>query len=237
MKLWKNIRLTGLLVGFFSLSTLAFGQISNVTNAGQLLRVKGYENVEGTPFYCPEPKTGTVVMVNGTVYENVWLNYDGYQNTLRYLQNGNEMVATTDLIQEFTINGSCHNSATEVVFRKGFSIEGEEDNVFYMVLHDGPKLKFVKKFAVKKQSLPVPGTNGAQNYSKFFPSETYYFIDKDGNSKKIRKLKEKTVLKALNTGRKEAQEYLKQSNLDLSDERAIYNFFAYYEAYILESSK
>lgn len=201
------------------------GYTQGMSNAGSVLQdVNGkpilsnnYVEIEGNP-YLPEQWTvGSIKLKNGAVINYNALRYNMASGELEFQRNDQAFILTNPF-DEFTL--------INATFRKGFpAIDGQSNNSFYEVLHDGKLKLLCFKNAVMYEEKPY---NSATKIKKFLHNTYYYLYKTDGTMVKVKKDK-KAILAILSDKSSQLEEYFKKENIKIKEWSDVANVLAYYE--------
>ncbi|GAB3531795.1 hypothetical protein GCM10027443_14660 [Pontibacter brevis] len=189
-----------------------------------------YEGVKGTPFFREDWNKATITNKN-TVYRNVDVKYNVYENVLLY---------RSDDEKEFVLNPSKVDSfvLTDSKTKKGYTFKqvpalATQDvkllSQFVVVLHEGEKVQLVM---VPEKAFVKADFKGAyssgKTYDELVDSQSFYLIGSDKTVNKV-KLNKKSLLKALPDKKDKVQDYAASNNLNLNSGEGWAKALAYYE--------
>ncbi|GAB3930460.1 hypothetical protein [Larkinella terrae] len=215
----KAMLILGLLAFGLTTATRAQGVFLTDVN-GQVLRANKYVDVQGSPYLNEAWKVGSVTAANNKSYPNLKVRYDAHAGELEYLQNEQPYRLSPSAIREFRITDD-----KELVFRNGFAaVNNNTPTTFYQVLVDGPT-KLLKQ--LKVNIIENKPFNSATVTREFQKQELYFIAKPDGALQRIQKNK-KSVLAALTDQKERVEKFIKEQDLNLSDET---NLIALLESY------
>jgi hypothetical protein len=231
MNMLKAIMKQQVLTILWILSFLcANGQIVNVPGVGnEVLRIKKYADVEGSPYLYSDWKSGVVQDRNGKIYANVLIKYDSYKDVVEINQEGGILLLNQDLYPAFSF--SFTEPGTDKIikhmFQSGFSqIPGYHSKNYFEVLHR-EKLTVLKKYEVKFVEEVVNSYGTAAGTKRFQKSEKYFML-KDDTATEF-KLNEKSVLSAIGERQGELKKYIASEKLRVKNDGDLIKLMNYFQ--------
>jgi hypothetical protein len=194
------------------------------SRGAQIVATKSSNDVEGTPYYNEEWLKGYVLLESGKKSETVNLKYNSYTNELLFKKDGNLLAVLPNIMKGFVlVNGS-----RQTVFRNGF--KSEDNDILpthnLRIIHEG-RVELVAKHDVRQHTRrDVLG--GGNQVIKYLPKKDYYLITAGGKFHDI-KLKEKDILKALNSHQKQLKNYAKKKSLSFKNENDLRSILLEYD--------
>ncbi len=175
--------------------------------SGQPYLAKSSEEYIGSPLLFQTWAKARVVTDNGTIYENMFVNVDLYQNMPIFLRD-EKIYTFSDRINELIVIDSPANAT----FKRGNLIDKSLPDLFMEVISNSPLL--LKK--QERQLIEIPGYgNGTKNY-RYVSGKTYYAVI-DGKVAMINLTKE-NAQKVFVQNWKLIQEYVQQNNISFKTE-------------------
>jgi len=184
---------------------------------GRPLKLKGIDEVEGSPFLYEDWKKGSVTFNQGSVLSGVDLKFALFGNQL-FFRKEEEMLEFTLPVKEFQI----HTSNTQSrLFRSYYpTIAENTSKTFYEVVVDGKiqLLKVINREVKDHKSYNEPVKK------RFLDKETWYMFIPDGTIHFLKRDKES--LKALLPEQAEKiEKAIKEKNLKLKKDEDIIELF------------
>jgi hypothetical protein len=176
------------------------------------------DNIKGTPFMYEQWVFGTFVNAEGTLFKNIKLKYNVYNDQLIFAGSKGEMMAFDKPVKQFTLN--------ETLFANGFpAIDAFGSDTYYQVLGEG-STKLLKHYSkhVEKNS-----TYGSAMASMRFADNEAWYLFKDGKISAL-KLDKKNVLAALNDKSTQVNNYLSNHKVNFKNDMELSNLLAYYNS-------
>lgn len=197
----------------------SLGQIANVPGIGSsILHEKKYTAVEGTPFLYLDWQPGSITDNTKKIYVNQLMKYDTYQDELQINQDG-KVLALSDVFYtkfEFAFVEKESNASIRRTFQSGYKVPGFSEKNYFEVLYDG-NYKFLKKTKTEFVEQNVSSYGRNSNDKKFITRESYYLIDKSGQSFECR-LNKKSFLEILGEDKPRAETLMTNNKLKAKSE-------------------
>jgi hypothetical protein len=191
--------------------------------SGTPYKVRELNNVEGTPFLFNEWLDGRVVLKNGSVYKDLKLKFDLYNNKVFY-NNNDTMYQFIDPVVEFRlVNPKGDSKSKELVF--SFVPAKAEKNSFAQVLAKG------KTSLVKFQSKAVEEASeyGTASKTRFFVTKTStYFVT--GEKVEPARYSSDVLEQLTNDKAPQMRKFLKENKLNLKKEVDFITALTYYNS-------
>jgi hypothetical protein len=176
---------------------------------------------EGTPYLQESFLDGTIVLLNGRKSENLSMKFNLHENSIEFINDESIFIIDGNKIKEFTIR----DSDETLTFKKGYSARGLNPEDFVQVLVEGKATVLINHDVSLQSNVATFGT--ATQKDVYVSNETLYII-KDGESERIRRIRERNILRSFDNHRNEMQNYTKENNLDLSNPKDIKKLFEHY---------
>lgn len=229
MKLLKTVPL--LLIFMTVLTTVnSFAQIEELTKEDmqdiiQRNVVPEFRSVDikGSPYYNDTFKDGFVTLFNNSKTETLSMNYNIYENRIEYTDGNTILAINGSQIKEFTFTENGINQT----FRKGFSASGLDANEFVHVLVDGNAKLLIKNEVSYQQDISSYGV--ATQQDEYISNQRIYFHI-DGETDRVRRMRERSVIRSFNQHRDRLEKYTAQNNLDLSELNDVKRLLEYYNS-------
>lgn len=183
-----------------------------------------YNNIEGSPYLLKTWTKATLYDVYGTVYNDVFFNYNGLTKELELLKNDTEFIILNSLFYDRIVADDENSPNGQMILKKG--LDPELDESFVQVIHEGKKLTVIKQFNVRKSKVTINDVGKIRNFENFTRTTNYYVISElamvDMSTKK------KQLLRLLGDDDK-LDDFIKSENLDLDNDIDLSKLFAFYE--------
>ena len=206
-----------------SSAALAQNQIKMFTNS-QTIDTKRYDEIKGNPMYFKDWQKGIIVDNRDSVYNDISLNYNGFEEEFEVRQDNNSFIALDNKYYQKIIIDSDDGLDGKIIFEK--SPVSKLKGKFLQVLHKGEKLSLYKYFEVRKGEVTVQDVGKTRVFENFQRVPAYYIL-KDGKLSVVR-MKKKILMAEL--GSKKALEgHMKKNKLSLNKDLDIQKLFKFYE--------
>jgi hypothetical protein len=174
----------------------------------------------GNPYIFDRYIQGTITLANGSKTDVLYMNFNVHENRLEYQDNDQIMAIDFGRVTSFEF----YDMDKIRLFKKGYSSKGLEPNEFVEVYGSGKASLLIKHEVSLQENMPSYGT--ATETEEYIDDEVYY-IHNDGETSKLRRLKERFVLRELDNT-KPVEKYIDQLNLDLSNVDHVAQFINFY---------
>lgn len=218
----KSFRFLAVFIIVYSVSQGAIAQVSNLhTVTGEPLRLMKYDKIQGTPYLGSAAwQEGTLVDKDGTVFKDVTMRYNAFDDELEVKQNGNTLIVNRKTIGSFQFNAiDDFGNTTSYIFRNGFKgSEGFDEYSNFRVIYESEKLKILER-VMKIQIRVTPAAYGESDYQKFVESnEIFLIVD---NKWEKTKVNQKALVNAFPQLKSQIKDYVKSNDLNLAKEWAL----------------
>jgi hypothetical protein len=227
----KSYSVLFLIIAGIALSyTNAYSQTEDVTREEIRNLLEGSESVViveqqtetiGSPYLYENFQNGRVVLQNGRQTEEISMNYNIYENRIEYISGSTILAIPSQGIREFTFT----SQGETATFKKGFSSRGLDPEEFVLVLSEGDVTALYK---YEKNFQEAVATYGTAVQRDEYIDNTRFFIHKNGETDRIRRINERNLIRSLNSHQDEMREYIESQNLDLETPRDLKRFFNHY---------
>lgn len=216
-----------LFIFFFSLPLTGQCQILNVPGAGnEILREKGYQEIQGSPYLFEDWKSGSITSNIGTVYTGLKIKYDAYKDVVEILQNGAIMEINPKLYNDFRIQEEGHK---EYFFKNDFKpMERFNQQSYFEVLFQG-KIYVLRKIKVDYISENVTNFGSSNEIKKFIKNESYFFVQESGGGIEF-KLNKKSVMNLFPDKNEEIEGYIAREKIKCKTIEEIVRIASFYES-------
>lgn len=217
----------------FCFSSMAYGQISNMSMNGVPARVTPYTDIDGSPYLFPDWEKAQIATTNGGIKSGVSYKFNIHDNVLEVINEaGNTIYLNKDFLEYAVLerpselmNDGNVGQIQNLLFKKGFDVvDGVAEKDLVNVLAEGENYTLIRKFysdlvtPPKNSYSPSPG-------QMFVFEESFYLISSTNEVQKVR-AKTGNIVKALNqSDQAEAKKIIKENKLNLSREDHLVIFF------------
>jgi hypothetical protein len=181
---------------------------------------KYWYGTKGTPFFKTEDFVTGNIYYDGTLYENVLLNYDLMRDqvVVKSINNNLPLVAISERISTFTLGANTFIRIEKPANNNGISVTG-----FYEKLYEGSVTVLSRKFR------KIDDVVSSGEHSTRFFEFAEYFIGKDGVFRRINT--QKDIQDVFADKKKEIRQFLNNSKLSMKKdpELLLTQAAAYYE--------
>lgn len=206
-----------------SSASLAQNQIKMFTNA-QAIDAERYKDIKGNPMFFKDWQTGIIIDNRDSVYNDIKLNYNGFEEEFEVQQNNQRYIALDNKYYKKIIIDSDEGLDGKLIFEK--SPVSKFKGKFLQVLHKGEQLSLYKYLEVRKGEVTVQDVGQTRTFENFQQLPAYYIL-KDGKLSVIR-MKKKVFLAALGD-RKTLEGHMKKNKLSLNKDLDIQKLMKFYE--------
>lgn len=218
-----KITFTLLALLLVSSASLAQNQIKMFTNS-QAIDSKRYDEVKGNPMYFKDWQTGIIIDNRDSVYNDIKLNYNGFEEEFEVQQNNLTYIALNSKYYKKIIIDSDEGMDGKLIFEK--SPVSKFKGKFLQVIHKGEKISLYKYFEVRKGEVTVQDVGKTRTFENFQKLPAYYIL-KNGKLSVVR-MKKKVLLAEL--GEKKALEgHMKKNKLSLNKDLDVQKLLKFYE--------
>ncbi len=219
-----KITLTLLALLLVSSVSLAQNQIKMFTNA-QAIDPKRYDEIKGDPMFFKEWQTGIIIDNRDSVYNDLKLNYNGFEEEFEVLQNNRSYIALDNKYYKRIIINSEQGLDGKLIFEK--SPVSKFKGKFLQLLHKGEDISLYKYLEARKSEVTVQDVGKTRVFENFSKLPAYYIL-KDGKLSVIR-MKKKVFLAELGD-RKTLEGHMKKNKLSLNKDLDIQKLMKFYES-------
>jgi hypothetical protein len=207
-----------------SATAIAQSQIKMFTNA-QTIDPKRYEGIKGDPMFFKDWQSGTIIDNKDSVYTDIMLNYNGYEEEFEVLQNNKSYIALDSKYYAQIIIDSEEGLDGKLIFEK--SPASKFSGKFLQLLHKGKNISLYKYFEVRKGEVTVQDVGQTRVFENFQQLPSYYIL-KDGKLSLVR-MKKKVLLAELGP-KKALESHMKENKLNLNKDIDIQKLMQFYES-------
>ena len=181
-----------------------------------------YNDFKGSPYFFDDFVIGNITDKEGVVYENLMLNYNGYEKEFE-ARRGNKFIIVDDKIIKTVELFPKGKEALSYVFNKNYS--ATINAKYIILLFQQKKLKLLKAMEVDLNEVTIE-TPGKTQVNKRFMRRNTYYISENGQFQKIR-LKKKNLIQVLDHP-KEVEKYIKKEKLKFNSEEELIQLMKFY---------
>lgn len=185
--------------------------------------VEGVQTTEtiGSPYLFDNFEEGVITLTDGKNTANLQLNFNIYENRVEFSDAGGVIAVDNEMVDRFIFT----SPGSELIFTKGFDSRRLSSDEFVQILVDEP-VKLLKKHEVSFQE-NVASYGTATQKDEYISNERFY-LHEDGETKRIRSLSERRVLRTVNDHRDELGTYIDENDLKLGDTGDLVRLIEYY---------
>jgi len=189
-----------------------------------------YEGVKGTPTIFEDWKAGIIVLNDSSVFRDIQINYDAYNEQLVFLSpSGEAMLASDKMVDRFYMEGD--RPGQFWLFKKK-PIKGLDDRKYVRMIYEGNAFEVYQVFEKRFREADYEAAYSPDRRYDEFVDNTYTMVwSKDDNPEKLR-TRTRTFLKVFPDHEKEMREYLEKYNPDLENPDDLIRIFGYYESLV-----
>jgi len=241
----NNTEMKKLLVLFqlFGLFVIAFAQdappttqiqrsIKDLLNLRQIDNVltfdTRYEGVKGTPTIFQDWKPGIIVLNDSSVFRNIQINYDAYNEQLIFLSpSGEAMLASDRMVSRFYIEGD--RSGHFWVFKKK-PVKGPDDRRYVRMIYEGTAFEVYQVFEKRFREADYEAAYSPDRRYDEFVDNTYIMVRPKGEEPEKLRTRTRSFLKLFPDHQKEMGEFLEKHSPDLENPDDLTRIFRHYES-------
>ncbi len=234
MKLSKRLSLLALALILLSMPSaiaqdisageIEFDDLANMGYYGSTVKESKYRTVSGSPYINESWNIGRITLANGKQTVKTPLRFNSLENHIEFMQEGQKLMIPTEKVLGFYyLEGD-----TRIVFERGLNHRSENitPETFVQTLYKGDHIFFVHYNTRKTEGQQA--SYGSGEYRDRIRTYTNYFVQlPNGELKKLKKLKEKDVLKAFDSKKDALKAYAKQNKLSFKKEQDVAKIIKY----------
>lgn len=180
----------------------------------------------GSPYFNDEFTRGTLTFIDERVTEPMMINFNAYQNHVEIQDGRNILAVPGDRVSQFAFI----TDQKPILFKKGFSSRGLDEDDFVQVLSEG-KVTLLKKHEVSfQENVALYGT--ATQRDEYISNERYY-IAVDGEVERIRRFSERAITRIPDSFESEMEAFVNEFQPDLSTEEGAALYFNHYNQLVI----
>ncbi len=184
-----------------------------------------YENIKDSPFWFEDWLSAALYDNNNVLIGRKPVSLNLATGELYFYENGKAFVAENEKLSKVVFYNDTSSKYVRAVFLNNLPflvIQGQKVNSFAQVLTAGHAM-LIK---YHKKELAISGELGMKKVY-YFKDIIHYFVQVDGEAKRLNKLSAKILLKAL-PGAAALESWVYQNKLDLEREMDAVRFIQYY---------
>jgi len=171
-----------------------------------------------------EWQIGQIIDNKDTLYTNVTLNYNGFEEAFEVKRNNNAFIALNNRYYKSIIISSDQGLDGTLRFEK--VPDKRYKDKFLQVVHKGDKITIYKYFEARKGEVTVQDVGKTRTFENFSKVSTYLRLE--GDRLRILKIKKKSLFSEL--GEKKALDsYIKKNKLKLNKDLDLQKLLQYFE--------
>lgn len=184
-------------------------------------------NITGSPYHFNEFSNGKVTLRDGRTTETLQMNFNSYENRVEYTHGTTVMALDSDKIKEFKIV----TPAGEHHFVKGLEARRLDSDDFVELMVDGEVNLFAKHSTSFQENVATYGT--ATQEDEYISDTTYYMKVGEQSAERLRRLRERTILRNLDSHRDEIKSYAESNDLIFSEPEDLTKILAHYNSLVM----
>ena len=207
--------------------TVAQLHVMLFTNA-QKIDENRYNEIKGKPFLFSDWKTGVIIDKKDSVYSQLTVNYNGYEEAFEVINNSNksEYISLDDRYYKYV---KIIDEQGEYIFEKG--LHPKFKNKFYQVVHKSEKVICFIDYSVGVSEKKVNGNMGASSVIKQFRADPMHYFIIDGKLQSTRISKSKVGL--ILGEKKKIDAFIKRGKLNVKSAFDLAKVLRYYQTNLL----
>lgn len=182
----------------------------------------------GTPYIHEEFAPGRLTFINERVTESLLINFNAYQNRIEFRDGNNILAVPGENVNAFFFK----NDDKPILFKKGFSARGLDENDFVQIMAEGD-ITFIKKYDISFQE-NVASYGVATQRDEYISNERYYIVV-DGEVNRIRRLTDRAITSKPDAFESEMEAFKRERRPDLSSEMGAALYFNHYNQLIRDN--
>lgn len=191
--------------------------------------VEQTSNIEGSRYYINEWLPGEVVFIENITSDKLELKIDVFNDELHFLVDDNILAIDNKTIRTIKLD----KDGEQIVFKTGYkdpsaSIKAED---FLRVIYEGKEISLLADHNCEIRKSNTSVMYSGRVIHEFRHSTDHYLKTGSGKLIKLRKLKKKHILRALENKNSKLESVVKEKNLDWSDENDLKQILKIYEGF------
>ena len=195
--------------------------LTDLTEGRTLIRAIRELETIASPYLFEDFRSGYVTLENKVNSETLMMNYNIHKERVEFIQGSFALSIKSGRLSGFEFT----DEETRYLFRNGYEARRLTPDDFVRVLAEGPVTALLKYDVSFQQDVPTYGVATQQDrYTRSYR----LFLKNNGEIERIRRLNERSILRAVDPFRDEMHSYIRQEQLDLSSSDDLQRFFQYY---------
>ncbi|MDZ7773740.1 MAG: hypothetical protein U5K31_13520 [Balneolaceae bacterium] len=188
-------------------------------------------NVRGTPYLNADWLRGHLTLADGQQSQPIMMRLNTYEQEVEFVRDEEVLVIPPSSLSGLVI----YNNFGNITFENGYRSEEYEITEDYLlrVLHDNRTKLLVEHVTVLQKDMASYGTASRQD--EYIDNRNIFFVSADGSWEEIR-LRKRDILNQLDSHRSEIEEFVKQNNLDYSEEQEVVRILQHYDSLLQNES-
>ena len=196
--------------------------------------INSNREIEGSPYFNENWEPGYFIKTNGKATKMYPMRLNIYKNQLEFKFDENTIyVASPKPIKGFVQTAK---NGSDILFMKGFDISNGDvsQKTFLQVLHNG-KTKLLLHHSCRFNEGHSKDMFTGKFTDRYVSTSNYYLMNVKGQFEQV-KLKEKDILKTLESRGDELKAFIDQKDLNLKKEEDVITFLVEYDSRLPKSS-
>lgn len=209
----------------------------DITNrAGTTIYAENNKDIQGNPLIKDSFENGRILFDDNKASKVVPINYDAYKNQILFIENNQIKVLNLNGVKGFVFEEPANFNSSDKV-QEVFTLQirdealGFSEKTPVQVLYNqgtGLKLLAVHRTSLMKGNSKDPYTGKVTD--RYINRTNYFLQTKDGDTKELRRLRDKDIIKALGKEhRKDLRSFMKSNDLDGRSQKDLAKLLAYYD--------
>lgn len=194
------------------------------TNSG-VYQTRISRNVRGTPYLNADWLQGHLMLSDGNQSQPLMMRLNTYDQEVEFVRDEQVLVIPPSSLDGLVI----YNEWGDITFRNGYQNEEHEITEDYLlrVLHEDRTKLLIEHVTILQEDMASYGTASQQD--EYIDNSNYFFVSADGSWEEIR-LRKRDILNQLDSHRSQIEEFVKQNNLDYSEEQEVARILEHYDS-------
>lgn len=209
----------------------------DITNQpGTTIYAENNKDIQGNPLIKDSFENGRILFGDNKASKVMPINYDAYKNQILFIENNQIKVLNLNGVKGFVFEEPADFNSSDKV-QEVFTLQIRDEALGFnevtpvQVLYNqgtGLKLLAVHRVNLMKGNTKDPFTGKVTD--RYISSIDYYLQTKDGDTEKLRRLRDKDIIKALDRNhRKDLRSFMKSNDLDGRSQKDLVKLLAYYD--------
>ncbi|MGC9471637.1 MAG: hypothetical protein ACP5D1_08835 [Bacteroidales bacterium] len=187
-----------------------------------------YEGVRGKPTIFEDWKPGIIVLNDSSVFRDIQINYDAYNEQLVFLApSGEAMLASDRMVDRFYVEGD--RPGQFWLFKKK-PIKGPDDWKYVRIIYEGSAFDVYQVFEKRFREADYEAAYSPDRRYDEFVDDTYLMVWPAGEKPEKLRTRTRAFLKVFPDHQKEMREFLEEHSPDLGSPDDLIIIFRHYES-------